>query len=271
MVLVGVIAGVSVGDLFIAGVVPGLLIGFSLMIVAYFVTMKKGYGESGLKSNKGFIQTLKESIWALFMPVIILGGIYGGIFTPTEASVIAVVYGFVIGVFIYKKITFAVFKKILLSTVLTTSSIGLIIATASYFGMLVTLERVPHNIAETLSDVNLSPFAILILICVFLLLLGTFMDGMAALIIATPILFPVAIGIGVDPVHFGVLMVVNLSVGLLTPPLGVGLFVAAKIGKVKFESILKPILPFILILILDIIIITLLPQISVGFSNLMKN
>ncbi|WP_338020605.1 TRAP transporter large permease [Alkalihalobacterium alkalinitrilicum] len=271
MVLIGVIAGISVGDLFIAGIIPGILIGLSLMLVAYLVSLKKGYGENVAQSNKSIIKTLKESFWALLMPLIILGGIYAGIFTPTEASVVAVVYGFFVGVFIYKQITYNVLKKILLSTVLTTSSIGLIIATASYFGRLVTLERVPHNIAEALGNANLSPFTVMILICVFLLLLGTFMDGIAALIIATPILFPIALGIGMDPVHFGVLMVVNLSVGLLTPPLGVGLFVAAKIGKVKYESILRSIIPFLLVLIIDIIIIALFPYISVGFSNFMKN
>lgn len=271
MVLFGVIAGVSVGELFIAGIVPGLFVGFSLMIVAYIMSMKKGYGDHAAQADKGILKSLKESFWALLMPIIILGGIYGGIFTPTEASVVAVVYGFLVGVFVYKKITYAIFKKILFTTVLTTSSIGLIMATASYLGSLITLERVPHNIAEALSNANLSPLAIIMLITVFLLILGTFMDGMAALIIATPILFPIAVGIGMDPVHFGVLMVINLSIGLLTPPLGVGLFVAAKIGKVKFESIVRAVLPFLIILILDLIILTFIPQITIGLSNFMKN
>ncbi len=271
MVLIGVIAGVSVGDMFIAGIIPGLLIGFSLMIVAYIMSKKKGYGDIVIKSDKSILQSLRDAIWALLMPVIILGGIYGGIFTPTEASVVAVIYGLLVGIFIYRKINFSVFKKILHSTVLTTSAIGIIIATASYFGKLITLERVPHDIAAALGNANLSPLVVMLLISAFLLVLGTFLDAAAALIIATPLLLPIAVGIGMDPVHFGIIMVVNLSIGLLTPPLGVGLFVASKIGKVKYESILKPVFPFILILIIDVIIITLFPQISVGFANLMRN
>jgi len=174
-------------------------------------------------------------------------------------------------VFVYKQINFTVMKKILHSTVLTTSTIGFIIAAASFFGMWLTLERVPYTIAEAFQSSGFTPFFTMILITLFLLLLGCFMDATAALIITTPILFPIAVDMGFDPVHFGIIMIVNLSIGYLTPPLGVGLFVAAKVGGTRFESLIKPVLPFVFILIIDVILIILLPQISSGIAEMMAS
>ncbi|WP_158736826.1 TRAP transporter large permease [Alteribacillus sp. YIM 98480] len=270
LVLYGVAAGVSIGDLFLAGIIPGVLVGGSLIFISFLYARKNDLRqvETDLESqNPGLWVSFKEAFWALLMPVIILGGIYGGIFTPTEASAIAVVYGFIVGKFVYKQITFGTMKKIFLSTVLTTSALGLIIATASFFGMWLTIERVPHEIATAISEANLSPLVTVILINVFLLFLGTFMDASAALIISTPILLPIVTSIGMDPIHFGIMMVVNLGIGLLTPPLGVGLFIASKVGDVKYEKLIKPALPFIIILIVDVILIALFPQISVGLTN----
>lgn len=271
MVLYGVAAGVSVGQLFIAGIVPGILVGISLMAVSYFISRKNNYPTAERKSLKEILHSLKDAIWALLMPVIILGGIYGGWFTPTEAAVVAVVYGFIVGIFVYKKITFPVFKDILRSTVRTTSAVGLIIATASFFGVWLTLERLPHTIAETFNNANLSILVTIIIINIFLIILGTFMDASAALIISTPILVPVVTAMGMDPVHFGIIMILNLGIGLLTPPLGVGLFIAAKVGNTKFEAILKPVIPFIIILIVDVAIVTLFPQISSGVAQFLNN
>lgn len=268
MVVYGVLAEVSVGKMFLAGIVPGLLVGFSLMGVSYIIVRKNDYGTMEKKSWKELWLSFKDAIWAMLMPIIILGGIYSGIFTPTESAAIAVVYGFLVGVFIYKQITFTVLKKILFSTVITSSTIGLIMATASFFSIWLTLERVPHVIAETLQSANFSPLLTILLINLFLLFLGTLMESNAAMLISTPILVPIAISIGMDPIHFGIVMLLNLTIGILTPPVGMGLFVASKIGNVNFESLIKPSLPFIFILIIDLLIITLFPQLSIGFANL---
>lgn len=268
MVLYGVAGGVSVGSLFLAGFLPGVLVGLSFMVVAYFHSRKHNYPTLERKSWREVWLALKNAFWALMLPVIILGGIYSGIFTPTEASVVAVVYGFVIGAFVYKLIDWKVTKKILHSTVVTTATLGIIISAASYFGMWLTLERVPHTIAEMFQEANLSPLVGILLIILFLLILGTFMDATAGLVICTPILLPVAESLGFDPVHFGIIMIVTLGIGLLTPPLGVGLFVAAKIGNTQFEKIVRPAVAFIIAMIIDVILITLFPQISVGVANL---
>jgi len=271
MVLYGVAAGVSIGKLFMAGLIPGLIVGFSLALAAYWQSRKMpGLVVTGKSNFKEILLAFKNAIWAILMPVIILGGIYGGFFTPTEAAVVAVLYGFAIGTFVYRKINLATLRKILLSTVLTNSTIGMIIATASYFGMWLTLERVPQTVARTIAESNLTPIVVMLLIILFLLALGTFMDATAGLIITTPLLYPIAQQVGMDLVQFGVLMVVTLSIGILTPPFGLGLFVAAKIGETKFERLIKPVLPLVLVLIIDVLIILLFPQISVGFAGLMQ-
>src|SRR5699024_2837092 len=169
-------------------------------------------------------------ILALLMPAIILGGIYGGLFTPTEASVVAVVYGFIIGTFVYKQINFKTLHKILVESVVTTSVILFIIAAASIFGMLLTREQVPQKIAGTLMDTNISPLVTLILISLLLLVVGTFMEAIAPIVILTPILLPVVEAIGIDPIHFGIIMTANLAIALITPPVGVSLFVGAGVG-----------------------------------------
>jgi C4-dicarboxylate transporter DctM subunit len=272
MVVYATTANASVGKLFMAGVLPGILIGLSFIIWAYYVCRKHGYGAiSQRKSIKEIWASFKSAIWALLMPVIILGGIYGGIFTPTEAAVVAVVYGFIVGIFVYKLITLKVLKKILLSTVITTSVLCLIIATATYFGMWLTREQIPQAIAQSFQEANLSPLMAMMLINLFLLLLGTFMESAAAQIITTPILLPIVTSMGFDPVHFGVIMIANLALGAITPPLGVNLVLAAQIGKTSFEALIRPSIPLMLIIIIDIVLIILFPQISIGFANWLLN
>ncbi|KGP90637.1 C4-dicarboxylate ABC transporter permease [Pontibacillus chungwhensis BH030062] len=263
LVLYGVAAGESVSSLFIAGVIPGILIGGSLMVVAYIISVIEGYGANAEGFNlKRVGETFKNAFLALLMPIIILGGIYGGIFTPTEASVVAVVYGLFIGIFVYKQITIQKLREILVSSVVITSTILFIIGTASLFGMVLTRERVPQNIAEMFMASDLSPIVILLLINLFLLLVGTFMETIAAIIILTPILLPVMNGIGVDPIHFGIIMVANLAIGLVTPPVGIALFVGAQIGNTKFEALVKAVLPFLIMMIVDVLLITFIPQLT---------
>ncbi|MFC2949702.1 TRAP transporter large permease [Virgibacillus sediminis] len=266
MVLFAVTGGVSIGDLFLAGIIPGIIVGLSLMVVAYIYSVMKGYKTSERQKFGQMGRSFLDAILALFMPVIILGGIYGGFFTATEASVVAVVYGLLIGIFVYRKITLPVFKEILLSTVLTVSALSLIIASASFFGLWLTVERVPHMMGEYITSANLPAFAIFLMIVAVLLVVGMFMEALSAIIILTPILLPIVTTLGMDPVQFGIIMVVTLSIGLITPPIGMNLFVAAKVGSTGYESLIRPAVPFIAILILDVIIFILFPQISAGIA-----
>jgi len=264
MVLFAVSAGVSVSDLFIAGVVPGIFIGITLMVWVYIYSLK-----NEIRSTETFIlskvwKSGLGSILALLMPVIILGGIYGGFFTPTEASVIAVVYGFLVGKFVYKKITWNVLRTIILETVIVLSTLSVIIASASIFGFYLTIERLPHELASLISELNLQPVVVMFVIIIFLLIVGMFIDEISAIIILTPILLPIATSIGIDPVHFGIIMIVNLTIGLLTPPVGLSLFVASKVGNVLPEKMIKPLMPFIIIMTIDVVILWLFPQLSIG-------
>lgn len=263
LVLYGVSAGVSVSSLFLAGILPGILIGLSLMVVAYVISRKEGYGAE-IERTKLW-KSFREATLALLMPVIILGGIYGGFFTPTEASVVAVVYGFIVGVFVYKQINLKTLREMLVSSVVTTSVILFIIASASIFGMVLTREKVPQSIVTLLSESNLSPVVILLLVNLLLLIVGTFMETIAAIIILTPILLPVVTQIGIDPIHFGIIMTANLAIGLITPPVGVSLFVGARVGNTKFEPLVRAVVPFMLMMIVSVIIITFIPQLSMLF------
>ncbi|ANU18780.1 C4-dicarboxylate ABC transporter permease [Planococcus plakortidis] len=262
LVLYGVAAGVSVGDLFIAGIVPGLIVMLSLILLVYFVSLKKGYGGGEKFGVKDFFKAFLDAFLALLMPVIILGGIYGGIFTPTEAAVVAVVYGLVIGLFVYREIKFTDLAAIFSSSVVTTAVIMFIIAGASVFGYYLTRQRIPAELTEMMLSLTDNWIVALLIINLVLLLCGVFLETSAAIIILTPILAPIATALGIDLVHFGIIMVVNLGIGFITPPVGVNLFVAANIAGTKFESLLRAIVPFILIMVIDVIILSFIPEIS---------
>ncbi|RHW39275.1 TRAP transporter large permease [Lysinibacillus yapensis] len=270
MVMFAVSAGVSVSDLFIAGIIPGIFIGFSLMIWVYIYSLKHNIRSNEKFEFKKAVNSGFSSFLALLMPLIILGGIYSGTFTPTEASVIAVVYGFVIGKFVYKKITMEVMKKIILDTVVVVSTLSVIIASASFFGFYITIERLPHELASMISNMNLQPVVVMMVIIIFLLIVGMFIDEISAIIILTPILLPIVTAVGIDPVHFGLLMIINLTIGLLTPPVGLSLFVASKVGNILPEKMIKPLIPFIVIMTLDVVLLYLLPQLSIGVVNILS-
>lgn len=265
LILYGVSAGVSISGLFIAGILPGILIGLSLMFVAYVTSKRKGYGSGAERME--LWKSFKEAILALLMPLIILGGIYGGIFTPTEASVVAVVYGFIIGTFVYRQINLKTLRTMLVESVVTTSVILFIIASASIFGMLLTREQVPQSLAGALMDANISPIVTLLLVNLLLLVVGTFMEAIAAIVILTPILLPVVTAIGMDPIHFGIVMTANLAVGLITPPVGVSLFVGARVGNTQFEPLVRAVIPFMIMMLVSILIITFVPQLSLLFLD----
>ncbi|WP_404322772.1 TRAP transporter large permease [Cytobacillus firmus] len=262
LILFGVIAGASIGDLFIAGIIPGIFVGISLILVAYVISRKRDYGKEEKSSIKEVASAFKSAILAILMPVIILGGIYGGVFTPTEGSVVAVVYGLFVGLLIYKEIKWKDLPEIFISSVITSSVILFIISCASIFGFLLTREQIPAQISEGMLGITSNAIMILIIINVILLIVGTFLETSAAIVIMAPILVPIASAAGMDLVHFGVIMVVNLAIGMITPPVGINLFVASNIAKIRLEHIVRAIMPFIIVLIIDVLILSFMPSIS---------
>ena len=268
MIIYGVLTGVSIGGLFMGGILPGILVGSSLMLVAWLIARKRGYKGDEKASGAKIWSTFKDAILALLMPVIILGGIYGGVFTPTEAAVVAVIYGFIVGFFIYKELAFSQLKDILVNTSVGTATIMFIIATSSVFSWILTAQRVPQAVAAAILSISTNPIVILTLINILLLFIGTFMETVASIIILVPVLYPVITQIGVDPLHFGIIIVVNLAIGMVTPPLGVCLFVGCGISGISLEAISKAVWPFILIMIGAVLLLTYVPWISLLLPRL---
>ncbi|MDQ0162396.1 TRAP transporter large permease [Aeribacillus alveayuensis] len=268
LILYGVTAEVSISKLFIAGVIPGFLIAGSLMLVVFLISKKKGYKGEAKATTAERLKAFRKAFLALLMPVIILGGIYGGIFTPTEAAAVAVVYAFVIGCFVYRELKIKDLYKVFYNSAITTAIIMIIISTAGLFGWILTRERVPQEIASAFTSFTDSPIMFLILINLLLWVVGMFFETASSIIILAPILTPIAVAVGIDPVHFGIIMVVNLAMGMVTPPLGVNLFVAVQIANTTLEKITKSLLPFLFILIVDILIISYTPSLSMWLPSL---
>lgn len=270
-VLYGVVAGVSVGSLFLAGVLPGIVIGIGLMIVSYLIAKKEGYKPATVEriTFKKVLQALNESKWALLIPVIILGGIYGGIFSPTEAAVVAVVYGIIVGKFIHRELSWKdVYNSIVEASILNAAT-NIIIGLSISFAYIMTLEKVPNAIAGFITSLSDSQFVILLVINIFLLIVGMFIDTVSALVVLSPILLPIVTSVGVDPVHFGIILVANLAIGFITPPLGVNLFVASSVSKTPLETIIKAILPFLLMMIITLMVITYVPPLSTWLPSVL--
>ncbi|MGF1733760.1 TRAP transporter large permease [Photobacterium satsumensis] len=265
MVMYGVSASTSIGDLFIAGVVPGLLVTFCLIVWAYIYSKKKGYkGSDEPFSFKEVFEQLKHAQLALLIPVIILGGIYGGIFTPTEASVVAVVYGLVVSLFVYKEITFKDLPQIFTKSVLTSVIVLLIVGTATAFGKYLALEQIPTQIANAMLAFSDSKIVFILLMVALLLVVGCFMETVAAIIILTPILVPVAMLFGFNPVHIGIIMVVTLAIGFITPPLGLNLFVGSSVSGISVERLSKAIVPFFVAMLIALMFVIFIPQLSLA-------
>lgn len=262
MVTYGVVGGVSIGAMFLGGFGPGFLIGFFLMLLSYLISKKNGYGGQEEKfSAAEAVKAFKEAFWALLMPVIILGGIYGGIFTPTEAAGVAVIYGFIIGFFVYKELSIKALPDIFIKSGINTSIVMFIIATAQVFGWILTSERIPDVVAKVFMNVTDNPLVFLMMINILLLFVGCVMETNAAIIILAPIFLPLVIQLGINPILFGVLMVANLAVGMVTPPLGVNLFVACGIQKISLEKISHAVIPFIIVNLIAIFLMTFVQDI----------
>ncbi len=271
MVLYGVSTGTSVTSLFMGGFFPGFLIGGALMLYSYIYCKVKGYkGHSEPFSGKKAWDAVWEAKWALINPIIILGGIYAGIFTPTEAAAIAALYAFICGAFIHRELDAKGLFKAIATSCCTTGTVMVILACATGFSKILTVEQVPQLVTQTLLEITDSKIVLLILINIMLLIVGCFMDQTPAILILAPILLPVAVSLGLDPVHFGLIMVANLAIGFITPPLGMALFVAARISNTKLEVVLKGIVPFIFLTIGTLTLITFIPQITMFLPNLMK-
>ncbi|MGI6253893.1 MAG: TRAP transporter large permease [Aminivibrio sp.] len=270
MVVYGVIAGTSIGDLFMGGFAPGILMGLATCLVSWVIAKKKGYRGGEKASFKKIASTFRDCIWALLMPFIILGGIYGGIFTPTEASAVAAVYGAFIGMFVYKELKWKDIPKVLLSAACSTTMIMYVVGAANLFGWILTNAQVPHRIAAGFTAMTESPLVFLMLVNLLLLFIGTLLNASAAVVILTPILLPVALKLGIDPVFFGVLMVVNLAIGCITPPVGLDLFVVSSITKLSIDRIMRDVMPYLIALIVVLLIVTWFPDIILFLPRLMR-
>ena len=268
MILYGVSAEVSVGELFIAGVGPGIFIGLALMVFVWVFCRIKGWGKNDGDGRLSVGKASWQAGWALLMPVIILGGIYGGVFTPTEASAVAVFYALIVGIFIYREIKLPDLYTILRKSVLSSAVIMFIIANAGLFAFLITRAGVPDAIGHWLQDVLKSPAYFLLGVNAALFLIGMFIETSAAIIVLAPILAPVAIHFGIDPVHFGLIMVVNLALGMITPPFGVNLFAACTVARISLDRMIKDLIPFVLVILACLMVITYVPVLSLGLRDL---
>jgi tripartite ATP-independent transporter DctM subunit len=267
LILFGVAAEVSIGELFIAGFGPGLLIGVVLMVFVHLWCRFKGMGKHDGDGRLGVWAATRDAGWALLMPVVILGGIYGGIFTPTEASVIAVFYALLVGLVIHRELKISDIVLVLRKSVISSAVIMFIIANAGLFAFLITRAGIPDAIGQWLSAVLESPAMFLLGVNAALFAIGMFIETSAAIIVLAPILVPVAIYFGIDPVHFGIIMVVNLAMGMITPPFGVNLYAACTVAKISLDRIIRHLLPFVLVIMGCLMLITYVPQISLALRD----
>lgn len=268
MILYGVSAEVSIGELFIAGFGPGILISLALMAFVWVYCKIKGWGKNDGDGRMPLGRATLQAGWALLMPVIILGGIYGGVFTPTEASAVAVFYALIVGVVIYREIKIKDLYAILRKSALSSAVIMFIIANAGLFAFLITRAGVPDAIGRWLEAVLQSPTMFLLGVNAALFIIGMFIETSAAIIVLAPILAPVAMHFGVDPVHFGLIMVVNLAMGMITPPFGVNLFAACTVAKISLDRIVGHLLPFVGVILVCLLVITYVPSLSLGLRDL---
>ena len=265
-VIYGVAAQCSISDLFLAGIIPGILIGVVLMIVNYVTAKKCGFGHTKKFHAGHLLRTLGDSIWALLVPVIILGGIYGGIFTPTESAVAAIIYSIFVGVFIYHELDLKSILEAFKETALINGQTTFLVGISMAFARFLTMSQVPGTLAKGILGIS-NPIAILLVINLFLLVVGCFIDNISSTVILTPILLPIVAGIGMSPIQFGIVMTVNLAIGFITPPYGCNLFFASAISNVSVVDIAKKILPMIGVMLIVLMALTFIPALSIGILD----
>ena len=265
-VIYGVAAQCSISDLFLAGIIPGILIGVVLMIVNYVTAKKCGFGHTKKFHAGHLLRTLGDSIWALFVPVIILRGIYGGIFTPSDSAVAAIIYSIFVGVFIYHELDLKSILEAFKETALINGQTTFLVGISMAFARFLTMSQVPGTLAKGILGIS-NPIAILLVINLFLLVVGCFIDNISSTVILTPILLPIVAGIGMSPIQFGIVMTVNLAIGFITPPYGCNLFFASAISNVSVVDIAKKILPMIGVMLIVLMALTFIPALSIGILD----
>ena len=271
MIMYGVTIGVSVSYMFIAGIIPGILMGIVLMIYNYFACKKRGYKgkETTEITTAEKIVILKKAIPAILMPLIILGGIYSGIFTPTESAVIGVVYAIIVAVFVYHSLSWKAFCQAMFDATITSATIMILFGAANTFGRILTMNQVPTLVTEWMLSVTSSGPLIMLMINIALLIIGMFLDTISSIVLFGPIFAPIAVAIGYDPLHFGIIMVINLCIGMITPPMGGNLFVAQRVSNTSFEEIFKDTFPMILVLYGLLALLILFPEITMVLPKLL--
>lgn len=268
MIIAGSLTGLSIGKLFLAGAIPGLLLAAGFMVVSYIISLKKNHPkqEKATWAQRG--RGLIHAFWAILMTLLILFGIIGGIFTPTEASVVAVLYALLIGTLFYKTLTWKGIQQVMTTSAGTTASLMILVGFANLFGWILVSEQIPQNLADFLLTITQNKYLLLLLINILLIITGSFMETIAALLIVYPILLKVAISVGIDPIQFSVIAVLNLIIGLNTPPVGVCLFVSSGIGKVPLEKVARAGLPFLLVSLLVLLLVSYVPALSLFLPGL---
>lgn len=268
MIIVGTLTGISVSKMFIAGFIPGLLLTIGLMIISYRISIKRNHPKGKKASLKEKYLAFKDAFWAIMLTVLILFGILGGVFTPTEASIAAVIYAILIGKFIYKQLKFKDLPKIFLDSMIGTAAIMMLVGFANVFAWILASQQIPQLIANAVLDFSQNKYVVLLLINILLLFVGTFMETIAALVILFPVLLKIVLPLGVDPIQFGVIVVLNLMIGLSTPPVGVCLFVASSVAKISMVKAVKAIIPFLIVCLIVLAIVTYVPAVSLYLPNL---
>ncbi|MGF1873549.1 TRAP transporter large permease [Photobacterium indicum] len=268
LVIYGVVSNTSIGALFLAGAIPGLLCCIALCIMTYFIAKKRGYMTLPRASSKERLIAFRDAFLSLLTPFIIIGGIFSGKFTPTEAAIISSLYALFLGTVVYKSLTMDKFIKLVQETVTTTSVVALMVMGVTVFGWIVAREQLPQQLAEFFLSISDNPLILLLLINLLLLFLGTFIESLALLLLLVPFLVPVATAVGIDPVHFGVMAILNLMIGILTPPMGMALYVVSKVGNIPFHVLTRGVLPLLVPLFIVLGLIIVFPQITLFLPQL---
>uniref|UniRef100_UPI004047AB1D TRAP transporter large permease n=1 Tax=Aliarcobacter sp. TaxID=2321116 RepID=UPI004047AB1D len=268
LIVYGVTAEVSIGKLFMAGIVPGIMIGIMMMIVTYIGAVRLGFKRTEPQPFKVRLARMKDATWGLMTIVIVIGGIYGGIFTPTEAAAVAAIWAFFISVFIYKDIKISEFFNIALDSAKTTAMIMFIIANAMIFAHFLTIENIPQMITQSLISANVDKIMFLILVNI-ILIAGSFMEPSAIIMILVPLLLPVAVALGIDPIHFGIIITINMELGMVSPPVGLNLFVTSGLTGMSIKDVIVAAFPWTMTIFAGLMLVTYIPEIALWLPNLM--
>jgi tripartite ATP-independent transporter DctM subunit len=269
LVIYGVMADTSIGQLFVAGIVPGLIMALALMVMVAWYARRRNYPRDAHFSLSRFGRTLLHALLPLMTPIIIIGGIMGGLFTPTEAAIAAVAYSMFLGLVVYRTLTWRAILRVSMDTLETTAAILLIVAAATIFAWILTANQAALHFSNAILTITTDKTLVLLLITAVVLVVGLFMETIAAITILTPVLLPVAVGLGIDPVHFGIVLILNLMIGLLTPPVGMVLYVLSKVARIPFERCVTATAPFLVPLVVVLLLLTFIPELSMWLPTLL--